>query len=192
MTALLEELGLETANWQEDDKGIALGSVIPEGKYHARLVHAAERQAGGYTIDELKFEILHGPYKGKVIEDDLFHTGTDAQKTEKAKLKRRSYYHRLGLLTKSEVNGEKKYTLTPGKNHIRDCLDVQVIIDVVAQEESWEDKKTGANRKMMKNKLSYFGIYKLDDPKVKDVPRATGTPAPITSATKPAPDLSGI
>lgn len=196
--ALLEDLGLDTANWDNDDKGIALAGAIPESKYHARLVHVAERMAGEYTIDELKFEILHGPYAGKLIEEDLFHTGKDAEKTEKAKVRRRTYYHRLGLLEKTEVNGEKKYTLADGKQHLRDCLGNECIIDVKVADEEFEVKKdgvgTGVRRKIKKNKLAYIGVYKLDDPEVKAVPRAKGGSAPPVAkpAASVSNDLSGI
>jgi hypothetical protein len=194
---LLEELGLDTANPEDDARGIALGGVIPAGFYHARLVEATEDQAGMHNVDRLKFEILHGPYKGKLIENDLFHTGNDADKTEKAKIKRRSFYHRLGLLQKTGTGKDAKYTLAPGKQHIRDCLGNECIIEVVAEEEHWTDKKTGAPRKMMKNKLTYYGVFELTDPKVKDVPRAPSgsAPAPLPSTNGHGagmPDLSGI
>lgn len=181
MSQLLEDLGLDNASWDDDDRDLKLAGAIPEGRYHARLTSAAEKAAGEFVLDELKFEILHGPYKGKVIEEDLFHSGKDDDKTKKAKVKRRTYYHRLGLLTKSEVNGEKKYALAPGKHHIRDCIGAEVIIDVKVADEKWTDKKTGEAKSMKKNRLAYIGVFKLDDPEVANVPRATGPRPPVES-----------
>lgn len=196
MNALLDDLDLDTTNPDTDERDINLAGAIPEGKYHARLVEATDAERGEYTVDALKFEILHGPFVGKIIEETVFHTGSDDAKTAKAKVKRRTYYHRLGLLTKTEVNGEKKYALTPGKFHLRDCLGAEVVIDVEVFDDQFTakpgTKNAGQLIKIKKNRLTYMGIYKLDDPKVKDVPRGKSngvyTPPPAPAAV----NLDGI
>lgn len=193
MNALLDELDL-AADVEQDEQQLAMAGAIPDGKYHARLVEAAEDQAGEYDVVRLKFQILSRPYAGKIVEETLFLTGSDADKTDKARQRKRMFCHRLGLLTKSPNPADPKrhiYALVPGKQHLRDCLGAECIIDVKVQEREFEGKK-GNMVKYKDNKLQWEGVFELNDPKVKDVPRGKSD-APLPAPTRQAdPDLSGI
>lgn len=184
MSALLEALGIDSdelakLNPDHVEQDVESGGVVPEGKYHAMIVGVGDREAKetGNSGAELEFEILTGPYKGAHVKDTIW-------KSEKQKGKNRAllFAHRLGLLTTTVVNGVKQYAPVEGKTGWADVFGTQCIIDVTIEEYDQKDKsgqKTG--KKGKSNRLEFAGVYRLDDPKVKDVPRAGGTVAPPTT-----------
>lgn len=178
---LIDDLDIG-ASPEADEQKMAMAGSVPEGKYHAALIGASDDTAGEFEVVRLEFQILSKPYAGKKIFDDVFLTGTDAEKTEKARQRKRMYCHRLGLLLKTpDPNDPKKhvYKLAPNKYHLRDCLGVECIIDVKLEPYDYTNRQ-GKHVKGIGNKLAYEGVFELSDPKVKDVPRGQSL------TTKPA------
>lgn len=179
--SLLESLGISDEDLREMDPDrveaeMASGGVIPEGKYHAVLIGAKKHDAkSGSEGEELEFEILAGQFRGSKLKDTLW-------KTDNAKGRNRMtmFANRLGLLAAIPVPGSKdKKTYAPieGKSDWCDVLYAQCVIDVTIEEYEMTDKKTGKpnGKKGKANRLAFEGVFKLDDPRVKDVERAAGT-----------------
>lgn len=185
--ALLDDL-IGGASPDDDDRNMSAGGLVPPGKYHARLDGSREVEANSGSVGrELSFTILAGPFKGSVVEDSIWKTSN-----EKTHTRFRIFAHRLGLLTKAVVNGKPQYAPVPGKFDFNDALGTECILDVKNEEEEWDDKKTGQKRKKMKSKFEWEGVFKLDDPKVKDVERAgSGSTAPPVPKAPPKNDDFG-
>jgi hypothetical protein len=169
---LMEDLELETYNPDAIDAAMEAGGVVPKGKYHARLENARDVVSKENSNDgvELEFKLLASHFAGQSVKDTIWVTDN-----EKAKARRIIFMHRLGLL-RTEVlpDGKKKYVPVQGKEHFRDVLGVECVIDVDVEEYEIKDKDTGqkTGRKGKSNRLAFCGVYALDDPKLKDVERA--------------------
>lgn len=187
--ALLDDL-IGGASPDDDDRNMSAGGLVPPGKYHARLDGSREVEANSGSVGrELSFTILAGPFKGSVVEDSIWKTSN-----EKTHTRFRIFAHRLGLLSKAVVNGKSQYTPVPGKFDFNDALGTECILEVKIEEEEWDDRKTGQKRRKMKSKFEWEGVFKLDDPKVKDVERATasGTAPPPPPKAPRNDDFGGL
>lgn len=190
--SLLESLGiddqeLKTVNADQIEKEVAAGGCVPPGKYHAMLVGTAPHKAKSSDSSGqlFEFEILAGPFKGSKIEEVLW-------RSDKAKGKNRSiiFANRLGLTVK-DSSGEG-YVAAPGITGWCDLIGKQCIIDVIIEESDMTDKITGkpTGKKWRQNKLEFDGVYKVDDPRVKEVERAGGVPVPSKDGSStPAPKV---
>lgn len=177
-------------NPDDVDKAMTAGDVIPEGKYHAMLVGACYKKATtGSEGYELEFCIMSGPFAGKTIKENLW-------KSDNAKMRQRRtlFAHRLGLLQKVGTDKNHRYEQIPGKSDWTDAINAQcvIVVEVEEYEIEKEGKKTG--RKGHKNRLAWCGVFKIDDPDVKDVEKETGTnlPQPQVKTQAPVDDWSKL
>lgn len=183
---LLDDLPLEDITADSVDQTAKSGGLIPEGKYHVRLDGAGDTVSKNNNAgSELTFVILHGPFAGQEVKETLWSSEND-----KAKNRLVLFAHRLGLLKLNEKT--KRYERVEGKSGFGDVLGAECVIEVAHREYEKKDKTKGKAAN-----VTFGGIWKLDDPDVKSVPKAkpTGTngasakPAPTR---KPAVDTSGI
>jgi hypothetical protein len=155
-----------------------LGDLPAEGKYHVRLDGAVvdHKAKSGLTGKELTFVILTGRNAGYKVTETLWDNGSDDAKTRKAKDRQVRFGKRLGLFV---VAGEK-LKIADGKHDFNDCLGTEVVIEV--KHEQWESQgKKGTSLRM-----TMFGIWGVDDPEVKDVPKANRTTVASIKAAEPA------
>ena len=152
------DLNLDDYNPATVDAVAAAGGMIPVGKYHVRLDGSADRTAKtGLTGTELVFTILTGAFAEREVKDTLWNGDSDAGKNRRV-----LFGHRLGLLAIDKAT--KKYVRVEGKTGFEDCLGAEVVIEVSHE----PDQKDPAKKWV---RLAY-AIYAVDDPKVKDVPKA--------------------
>jgi hypothetical protein len=159
-----------------------LGELPAPGRYHARLDSADcnHKSKGGLTGKHLTFVLLTGRAAGYKVEETLWDNGSDDVKTRKAKDRQVRFAKRLGLLV---VNGDK-LAIAPGKHDFNDCLGAEVVIQI--KHEKWESQdKTKSGTQV---RMEMFGIWGVEDPEVKDVPKAPGGKSiPMTAtSTQPA------
>jgi|GEM_PF-4030651 len=189
--SLESELGIDIGDvdLKTASNAVANGGLIPEGLHHAVLEAVKSGSANsGTPFREFTFKILAGVSKDATIEHSLWLPNASQDEAKKAKSKNQLaiWMHRLGL--KKKVPGpDGKEVLAPieGKLDFSDCLGAVCVIDVKHEEEKWNDKKTGAERKMMKAKLSFEGVLLPEDPRCKDIAKGK-TPAPGSVGSKPA------
>lgn len=167
-----EDLDLDSFNPAAVDAVGEAGGLIPPGKYHARLEGAALRTAKtGNSGSELVFTVLAGPFAGTEVKETLW--GGD---NERNKNKTVLWGHRLGLLAVDPKT--KKYVRVEGKTGFEDCLGAEVVIEVVHEQDKTDPAK--------KWPRLAFGLWAVDDPKVKDVKKAAA-PKPGAAASPPPP-----
>lgn len=184
---------------------MASGGVAPEGKYHALVTGAKKTDAkSGSEGTEIEFEFLAGPFKGSKVKDTVWKSDNakarnrgvimahrlglltavdlDAARADPAKAQAARSWIRPEELDAFNLllglnNKKRGYFTTPGKSDWCDVLYTQCIIDVIVEEYDMVDKTTKkpTGRKGKSNKLAFEGVFKLDDPRVKDVERAAGT-----------------
>jgi hypothetical protein len=177
-------LGIDLSRYNPNDVD-NIGDIPPAGKYHVRLDGAARTRARGTNREgtELSFVLLVGRNKGYTVKETLWDGGDDDAKTQKAHDRTVRFAKRLGLIV---VKGDA-LEYAEGKHDFSDVIGAEAIIKI--KHEDWErDGKKGTACRM-----EMFGIWSVDDPECKDVPKATGggsTAAPVPSSasrTTPAP-----
>jgi hypothetical protein len=169
----------------EDVKEIAKGHVLPPpGKYHVRLDGVSTHEAkSGNTGPELVFAILTEPHAGYEIKETLWDRSSDgsADKTKKCKDRQVLFGARIGLLVRG---ANDKLAYAEGKQDFTDCRGAECVIEI--EHEPWENKEK--NKKGVSCRMKSHGIWRLDDPAVKDVKKAKPALATATetkAATKP-------
>jgi hypothetical protein len=177
--SLLADLGLKPADVNLDDveKGMAGGSLPPEGVHHAVLLTAGPIPNADGRGWKFEFEIVAGPGKGAVIEEALWKPkGDDPKKDAVTQRRVLLFGHRLGLLKKVKGAGGKDETVeVEGKHDFCDCLGTTCFIKIKHEEEKYE--KNGVEKKIKKAKLEFAGLLAPDDKEVKGVPVASGNAA---------------
>lgn len=164
----------DTSNFREEEELTRGCGPIPDGLYHA-VVHSVEQDPSGQNpAIKLTFMVLAGTILNQTYRrlcERLFLT-------QKGKQRVLLFANRLGLLGKPELgqpNVRKNWGEAVGK---------QVIVEVANREYQNKD----GSKKMVSN-LAFAGIWKLDDPKVAQVPRATAVA--LEHAATPAPTDQG-
>jgi hypothetical protein len=193
IVSLESELGIDIGevDVKAASQAVASNGLVPEGLHHAVLEAVKSGTANtGTPFREFTFKILAGGSKDAIVEHTLWlpNSSQDEAKKKKSVNQLAIWMHRLGL--KKKVPGaEGKEVLAPieGKLDFSDCLGTTCVIDVKHEEETWDDKKTGAKRKMTKAKLSFEGVLLVEDPRCKDIAKGKTPPAgskPATMAPK--------
>lgn len=188
---LAAELGvpLEQVDVKAAEEAIKGGGLCPEGVHHAVLDAVAEKTLdNGSKKRALTFKVLAGPGKDTIVEDDVWlpSDAQDEAKKKKSQNRLTIFMHRLGVLkTAVGKDGKERYVEVEGKHDFIDCIGATCFIDVKHEEEHWNDKKTGAPKKMMKAKLTFEGVLKPDDKKVQGVPTGKAPP-PTAVGSRPA------
>lgn len=193
--ALLEDLELDkVADAAEVEQQMASGGIVPEGLHHAALVGCREGAANsGTKFTELKFQVLAGPGKGLHIEETLFGpAGKSAESDERARNRMRLFAHRLGLLRKVPVEGQKdKFRYAPiegGPKEFTDVLDkATCVVDVKHRDREYE--KDGKKRTIKEAVLSFEGVLPVDDARVKEKKVPLGKYTPGANGTAAAGTL---
>ncbi len=189
--SLETELGIDLGDvdLKAAEENAAKGFVIvSEGLHHAVLDAVRNGQANtGTHFREFTFKIIAGPFKDSTVEHTLYMPST-GQKTEafaKSKSQLAIYLHRLGV-RKKVAGADGKESLVPieGKHDFCDALGTEVAIDVKHELEQWKDKKTGADKSIMKAKLSFEGVLLVNDKRCEKMPKAGA--AAVASAGKAA------
>lgn len=173
--------------------------IVSEGLHHAVLDAVRSGQANtGTHFREFTFKIIAGPFKDATVEHTLYMP-SNSQKPEalaKSKSQLAIYLHRLGV-RKKVVNADGKETLVPieGKHDFCDALGTEVVIDVKHELEQWKDKKTGADKSMMKAKLSFEGVLLVSDKRCEKVPKASGAAVAASkqaAVSRPKDNFEGL
>ena len=159
----------------------AAGGMVPPGKYHVRLDGASDGRIGksGNPSTDLEYTILTGPFAGKTVKDSVWHPakGDNGPSANRFVL----VAHRLGLFG---VNPKtKRYELVKGKDGFGSCLGAEVVIEVNHRTYTREDKSEGKAVN-----VTFGGIYAVNDPKVKDVPKAAAGAKVVAQAKAAATD----
>jgi len=182
MSSLLSRIGIsdvskvDAKQIEEEAKN---GGLPTPGYHHARLEGVRDFTAGDNSGVELRFKIISGPAKNAEVKTALWF----GSEKEKAKHRFLLFMHRLGLLTKVEVNGQVQYQPVPGKSefyHVSQGNAVDVFIDVKHREYTGKD-----GRKGMEAELSFEGVLSFDDKRCEKCPRdgkAAGTVIPSSTA----------
>lgn len=167
------------------EKDIASGGLPPEGLHHARLDGVREVTANtGSSGRELELKLL---VHGGTVKETLWISDN-----EKARTRQVIFAHRLGLLKKVQVNGQNAYAKVDGKYDLTNCLGAECIVEIKHEEDTFNDKKSGKPRTITKAVLSFEGVYTLDDPRVKSVPRAIAGSVPPPKPQAKNDDFGGI
>jgi hypothetical protein len=187
---LEQDLGidLDTLNFDDAEKAIQSSGLVPEGFHHAVLESVKSGTANsGTPFREFTFQVLAGPAKGATVTHTLWlpNAGQDEAKRKKSMNQLAIYMHRLGLKEKVTKDGKSSLAEVKGRHDFIDCLGQECVIEAEHYEEVWKDKRTQADRKMTKARLSWEGVYLLDDKRVKDVPRGKAGPISNTTARLP-------
>lgn len=171
----VDDLDLDGLNPQAVEAVAESGGLIPAGKYHARLEGVAEvtSRQKGTPGTELHFTILAGPHAGREVKDTLW-----AGDSEIGKNRRVLFAHRLGLLAIDPKT--KRYVAIDGRTGLEDCIGAEVVIEVRHEPDQKDPEKKWA-------RLG-FAVWAVDDPKVKDVPKA-GRGKPVNKAKFDTSDL---
>jgi len=172
MSSLLSRIGIndvtkvDAKQIEEEAKN---GGLPTPGYHHARLEGVRDFTANDNSGVELRFKIISGPAKNAEVKTALWF----GSEKEKAKHRFLLFMHRLGLLTKVEVNGQVQYQPVPGKSefyHVSQANAVDVFIDVKHREYTGKD-----GRKGMEAELSFEGVLSIDDKRCEKCPRDGGT-----------------
>lgn len=144
----------------KDAKDIESGGLLPTGDYLVELANHIAKEVNGKKVDELSFEVTEGPFKGRKVKADLFHEGSDAEKTEKMRNQCIHFGLKLGLLEVVEKKGKKSYKYL--KQNFEECVGIQAVVTVAHN--SHPDNK---DQKFAK--VGFFGIHSLEDKKGKEL-----------------------
>jgi hypothetical protein len=140
-----------------DDDDMCVSGVVPEGKYHVHVVDVSKEILGDKPAIRLVFAVLAGTMpncRGREISEAVFLT-------EKAIPRAEMFAYRLGLIPPSCLGKCERVRVNWGR-----VLGRQAIVEVKIQEFYRPDGEIGE-----RSKLTYDGIWTLDDPAVADVPR---------------------
>ena len=161
--------------------------MIPPGKYHVVVEGVAPKQVPNGSATEIEFKLLTGPFAGKTVKDTVWNP-SDSQDPEKKKTTMNRlclFGHRLGLLEHDSASN--RYKPVAGKTSFAQCVGAQAVIELVHRKYKKQDGTEG-----MAVNVPFGGIWKLDDAKVKDVPKAN-TPAVAAAETaKPKSRVSDL
>lgn len=176
---LLQELniGADTPlDADETEKQVMAGGLVPEGYHHAVLEGCREVAAhNGSKGRELCFKIVAGAGRGMEVKDTVWFS-------EKATKRAVIIGHRLGVLKKvTGPDGKNTFVeATPGRD-FTDALGASVVIDVKHEPDEYTNEK-GKKIQVTRCRLSFEGVLPLDDPRVKDVPKAKDLAAAAAGA----------
>lgn len=188
---LMNALGINTAAYKPAavESSMESGGIPAEGKHHAildgfRLANANSGASGR----ELTFKIIGGPSRGLTVKETLWNPNPDLPDSDERKQKSVSrillFAHRLGVVNKKGDGANAVYEDAPGVTDFSDRFGAEVVIEVHHEEYERKDGKG----KGKAAKLTFGGIFCVNDPKVKDVPRgsAAGMASSQTTAAPPA------
>jgi hypothetical protein len=147
------EFELDLTGLTEDDLE-SDGRCAP-GRYHIQFTDAAHDAKSQLPCVRLKYTILAGTDPsavGTVLEERLYFS-------EKAKKRAAIFAKRLGLIDASAF-GKRSSLDWSG------AVGQQAIVEIHEEE---YDKKDGGKAKS--SKITFAGIWPIDDPRTKDVPR---------------------
>jgi hypothetical protein len=174
---LTEDLELGAFTTDTVEATAEAGGLVPPGKYHVRLNGSTDVQSKktGNVGAELEYVILVGPFAGKTVKDSVWkpEPGDNGPSANRFVL----IAHRLGLLAADPKT--KRYIPVQGKTSFGDCLGAEVVIEVNHRTYKRDD---GTEGKAVN--VTFGGIWRVDDVKVKDVPKAKAGAAPVVG---PAP-----
>lgn len=160
--SLLDQLGIDVASIDPEKAEKNLdGGPLPEGKYHALLTGAkSESFKSGNSGFEFEFEVLApDEHAGRKVHDRL----VISEKTEPRQI---MYLSRLGIIEAVEKDGKKHYEKGEVEDFI-DAIGTEVVIEVAHEE--FQREKGG---KGIAAKVTFGGVWRVDDERVKDVPKA--------------------
>lgn len=151
------------------------GGQIPPGRYHAKLDGAkrTESKAKNTPGWELTFTVTDGPFAGTEVTDTIWITDNSRSRDRLA-----LFGHRLGLLKRTPDG--KGLVRVEGKKDLMDCLDTQVVIEVIHEPDQKDPNKHWV-------RLAFCGIYDPKDPDAMKGAKAGGNPtAPKDGGKTPA------
>lgn len=132
------------------------GGLLPAGKHHVRLESCKPATANsGLTGEELLFVVASGPFAGSEIKETLWDSDKGG-----AKKRATLFAHRLGVLERSGAG----FKLAKDKYGFADALGAEVVVEV--QHEEYTNKH---GKKGKVARVTFAGIWKLDDPAAKGV-----------------------
>ncbi len=140
------------------------GGLLPPGFYRARL-HGAkevESKSKGTPGYELTFVVIGGPFDGREVSDTLWKVDNQFCK-DRIKLA----MIRLGLRKMSPDN--KRMLPVEGKNDFVDCLDAELVIEVIHEPDQKDENKKWV-------RLAPNGFHDPNSSKVKDILARGGKP----------------
>jgi hypothetical protein len=153
------------------------GGLLPAGKYHVRLDGAKDTNSKNMTPgEELHFTVVGGPFAGHEIKETLWKSDKDGSKNRLV-----LFASRLGLVRRDGA----RFVPVEGKHSFSDCLGAECVIEV--EHESYENKTTG--KKGTAVRVSFGGIWRVDDPAVKSVQKGK---AGVAAPTKKKVDTSEL
>jgi hypothetical protein len=196
----------------EVESAAASSGALPDGKYHARLDGAQQKDAGGTPCWDLFFLVLTGPFAGRKPKYTLWMgtSETDRDGNQKSqedlaeavkKIKREFSYvaTRLGLQTKkvegTGPNAKKTYVFAKRADGtpLRDFRDLIGQSEVVIETKSRTNDFKGEKRTF--TEVAKYGVWRLDEPEAKDVSKAKPGERPavsVPSAAAASRDLSDL
>ncbi len=160
----------------KSEADISVGNMVADGRYHA-VVEKVEKDNGNNPCYKIAFKVIDGTVRGQVnksITERLFLT-------EKAKPRLMLFASRLGLF------GQQDY----GKPHVSKNWGSVVGSHVVIEVKTRTYPKTDGTEGKSTN-LSFDGIWKLDDPKVADVPKGHVPAAGSAPAAAPTASFDDV
>jgi hypothetical protein len=132
------------------------GDRVPPGKYHVEVINATMDGEASSPCVRLKCVVLAGTTPsaaGAILEERLFLTPRALQRTE-------LFLRRLNVIEKGHL-GKKGI-----KVRWNDLVGRQAIVEVTEEKFTKRDGSEG-----MSSKVTYSGVWSIDDERVKDVPR---------------------
>lgn len=198
---LLAELGFDGGvNIAEAEKQAEGFSLPPEGIHHAILEGASTAPDGQSW--HLTFKIIAGPAEGMTVKETVWKPKGDDEKKDKTTRSRAALFaHRLGLLKKVVKDGVEVGVEVEGKHDFCDCYGAACFIDVKHKPSPKKvngvvvNDALGKPVMMVWPVLSFEGVLKPDDKRVKDVPKAAKIPAVSAGAVgggKPADNFGDL
>lgn len=203
MDDFLDQIGGEGQAADDIDKKLASSGPITPGFYRATLDGAKmfESANTGSRAHELTFKIKGGPFDGREVTDKVWlPKAEDIEATDDKSVKKVGNLRArlakvaqcVGLLTK---DAKGRLVKVDGKTDLVDCLDAELIIEVVLEPDQQNPDKKWP-------RISFNGFFSKDD---KDAaakigkgksaaapPKGgSGTPAKKPDA-KPAPTGAGV
>lgn len=156
------DFDVKDLNPDEVQKQIDSVGTLPVGKYIVELANHIAKDVGDKKVDELSFEVIHGPCIGRKVKAALFQSGNTEKTTVDARNQCIRFGMVLGLLAvvpNKKKEGKKDYKYL--KQSFEECVGNRAVVQVV-HKKSEKDGQEYAN-------VGYFKIWSLDDEEVKDV-----------------------
>jgi hypothetical protein len=171
---------LDLTDLSEED--LEQGNHCPPGKYHVVFTDTARDAKSNNPCLRLKYQILAGTDPsavGTVLEERLYFS-------DKAQKRAAIFAHRLGIIDASAFGTRSTLDWSA-------LVGTQAVVEVI--EEQFERKDGG---KGTASKISFAGVWSLDDDRGKDVPRGKvpdtpkAAPKAKAQARPPADDFSDL